>query len=170
MSEVPLVPVSSHEHTVCLLARIGQVAHRVAEDEFGSTGLRVRHYNVLQALADRGPQAQLAIGTSLRIDPATMVSTLDDLETAGLAERTRDPVDRRRYVVALTSTGRTLLATANVGLGRLDDRALADLTTTERTTLHRLLRKLAAGPALAEAFDAVRDQTGSRKMSRASSS
>lgn len=170
MSEDPLVPRTSREHTVCLLARIGQVTHRLAESELTVPGLRVRHYNIMQIVADHGPIPQLDIGTTLRIDPATMVSSLDVLEQAGLVTRTRSQIDRRRYVIALTPVGQIALDKANAGLDDLDFRMLGDLTINEQATLHRLLAKLAVGPTLADAFDLVRDQTGSRKMSRTSSS
>ena len=84
MSELPLVPGTVAEHTTCLLVKLGQVMFRIAEADLGPYGLRVRHYSILQALIDNGPMSQHALGGYLRIDPATMVTTLDDLESAGL--------------------------------------------------------------------------------------
>jgi DNA-binding MarR family transcriptional regulator len=168
MSEPPLVPGTVAEHTSCLLVKLGQVMFRLAEADLGDLGLRVRHYSILQALADNGPMSQLALGAYLRIDPATMVSSLDDLEGAALAARARDPQDRRRYLVEITRSGRKILSRANPALEDLDDRALADLSATDRKALHRILGKLAGGPTLPPAFDAVRDQA-SRKMSSISS-
>lgn len=157
MSEgLPLVAGSVADHTVCLLLRLGQAALRLCEDGLGTLGLRVRHYSVLQALADNGPTAQLALGAYLRIDPATMVSSLDDLEQRGYAARARDPLDRRRCVVAATESGLGVLNTVNGRLQRLGESALADLSADDRRMLHRLLARLAAGPTLPAAFDAVR--------------
>jgi DNA-binding MarR family transcriptional regulator len=158
----PLVPGTVGDHTSCLLVKLGQVMFRLAEEEL--PGLRVRHYSILQALADNGPMPQLALGAYLRIDPATMVSSLDDLENAGHAARVRDPGDRRRYLVEITETGRSVLAGANDRLVELDDQAFAELSSTDRKTLHRILSKLASGTTLPAAFDAVRDQPASRKM------
>lgn len=163
MSEAPLVPGTVAEHTICLLVKLGQVAFRIAEDGIGGTGLRVRHYSVLQALADNGAMPQLALGSFLRIDPATMVTSLDDLERAGYAERTRDPQDRRRYAVDLTAEGRKVLADLNRTLVDLDGEILADLGATERHSLHALLGSLAASPTLTSLFDAVREQNGARR-------
>lgn len=168
-AEQPLVPGTVAEHTACLLVKLGQVLFRLAEDELGDLGLRVRHYSILQALADNGPMSQLGLGGYLRIDPATMVSSLDDLERAGLAARTRDPQDRRRYLVELTADGRRLLAAANPALDILDDRAFGALSATDRKALHRILHKLQAHPSVVGLFEAVRDQAGSRKMSSSSS-
>ncbi|QLH20529.1 MarR family winged helix-turn-helix transcriptional regulator [Streptomyces sp. Rer75] len=151
------------EHTICLLVKLGQVAFKIAEDGIAGTGLRVRHYSVLQALADNGAMPQLALGSFLRIDPATMVTSLDDLERAGFAQRTRDPQDRRRYAVDITDGGRKVLADLNRALVDLDSEILADLGTTERHSLHVLLGSLAGSPALTCLFDTVREQTGAKR-------
>jgi DNA-binding MarR family transcriptional regulator len=163
MSEAPLVPGTVAEHTICLLVKLGQVAFRIAEDGLSGTGLRVRHYSVLQALADNGAMPQLALGSFLRIDPATMVTSLDDLERAGYAERTRDPQDRRRYAVDITDDGRKVLADLNRTLVGLDTQILPDLGTSERHSLHALLSSLAESPALTAMFDAVREQSGAKR-------
>lgn len=161
MSEAPLVPGAAAEHTTCLLTKLGQVAFRIAEDDLIETGLRVRHYSVLQALADNGAMPQLALGVFLRIDPATMVTVLDDLEKAEYATRTRDPRDRRRYAVDITEGGRTVLSELNHRFVDLDTRILADLSAADRTALHRLLTRLAERPATAALFDTVRERGGS---------
>src|SRR2546430_2568656 len=128
MTEVPLVPGTVAEHTTCLLVKLGQVMFRIAENDLGLYELRVRHYSILQALADNGPMSQHALGGYLRIDPATMVTSLDDLETAALAARSKDPKDRRRYVVELTEHGQDIVREANSQLGGLDNAMFADLS------------------------------------------
>ncbi|MGV9300727.1 MULTISPECIES: MarR family winged helix-turn-helix transcriptional regulator [Amycolatopsis] len=165
----PLVPGGIGEHTSCLLVKLGQVAFRLAEDWLHGLGLRVRHYSVLQALADNGPMSQLSLGSYLRIDPATMVSSLDDLESLGLAARARDPEDRRRYVVDLSDAGRETLRKANTVLADLDRHVLSDLPQRSHDSLHKLLAKMNEGAVLPGEFDRMRDQTGSTKMSSASS-
>ncbi|MBM9505776.1 MarR family winged helix-turn-helix transcriptional regulator [Actinacidiphila acididurans] len=154
----PLVAGSAADHTVWLLLKLGQAVFRLCEDGLGGLGLRARHYSVLQALADNGPTVQLALGARLRIDPATMVSSLDHLERAGYVARSRDPLDRRRCVVAVTEDGRKVLGVANGRLEGLGERALAELTAAERRVLHQLLTGLASGAILPAAFDAVRNR------------
>ncbi|MGA5200657.1 MarR family winged helix-turn-helix transcriptional regulator [Streptomyces variegatus] len=163
MSEAPLVPGTVAEHAICLLIKLGQVAFRIAEDDLGEFGLRVRHYSVLQALADNGAMSQLALGAFLRIDPATMVTSLDDLEKVGYAMRTRDPQDRRRYVVDITEDGRKVLVRLNSTLVGLDDELLADLKALDRKSLHRIMSKLASGPTVPGMFDALRESTDTKK-------
>lgn len=163
MVRAPLVPGHVAEHTSCLLVKLGQVLFRLAEDQLAPLGLRVRHYSILQALADDGAVSQLALGAYLRIDPATMVSSLDDLEHLTLAARTRDPLDRRRHVVDVTTAGRRVLAAANDALVELDTQVTADIPATQRSVLHQLLKTLSAGPVLPAAFDETR-ANGARKL------
>jgi DNA-binding MarR family transcriptional regulator len=150
---------SAADQTVCLLLRLGQVAFRMCEDRLGGLDLRVRHYILLQTLADEGPTAQLTLGEQLRIDPATMVSSLESLERRGCVERSRDPRDRRRYVVALTDSGRRILTLADERLHALSETVFADLADADRGALHRALAVLAAGPAMPAAFDQLRVRT-----------
>lgn len=165
--QASLVAGTVAEHTTCLLVKLGQVMYRLAENDLGDLGMRVRHYTVLQLLADNGAMSQLALGAELRIDPATMVSSLDDLEKAAFASRARDPRDRRRYLVEITAAGRRVLGRTNRGLAGLDSKALADLSAADRKALHRILMKLSAGPTLPAAFDKVREHAGARRMTGA---
>ncbi|MFI1051713.1 transposase [Streptomyces griseoruber] len=111
-------------------------------------------------LSQRSPAATGARLVPVPIDPATMVTSLDDLERAEYAERTRDPQDRRRYAVGITADGRKVLADLNRTLVDLDGDILADLGTSERQSLHVLLGSLAGTPALTSLFDSVREQSG----------
>jgi DNA-binding MarR family transcriptional regulator len=163
MVPTPLVPGHVAEHTSCLLVKLGQVLFRLAEDQLEPLGLRVRHYSILQALADNGAMSQLALGAYLRIDPATVVGSLDDLELLALAARTRDPRDRRRHFVDVTTAGCRVLAAANDALVELDTRVTADLLAPQRLVLRQLLNALSAGPALPAAFDETRAH-GGRKL------
>src|ERR1700735_4549281 len=91
---VPLVPGRMAGHTSCVLQKLGQVIFRLMEAELAGLGLRIRHYSVLGALLDRGRMSQQDIGTYLRIDAATMVATIDDLEKRSLVRRNRREDDR----------------------------------------------------------------------------
>ncbi|MET8779959.1 MarR family transcriptional regulator [Nocardia sp. NPDC004654] len=151
-----LVPGTIAAHTVCLLQKMGQVAFRLAEERLLGLGLRVRHYSVLQALADRGGMAQAELGGYLRIDAATMVSTLDDLERHGYAERQRDPGDRRRYLVILTDKGGETLAGIQTALREVHEEMFADLPEERRDLLYAVLGELNDSEQLRARFDATR--------------
>jgi DNA-binding MarR family transcriptional regulator len=151
-----LVPDHLAAHTSCLALKVGQAIFRVMESKFAEFGLKIRHYSVLGTLVQPGPMSQQDLGTYLRIDPATMVTTIDDLEAMGLVARTRELRDRRRYVVSITPPGRDMLKRIDQFVDRFDAAHLADVTPAQRAQLHRLLNKLSVGSALVTAFDAAR--------------
>jgi DNA-binding MarR family transcriptional regulator len=75
------------------------------------------------------------------IDPSTMVSLIDELESAGLAERRPHPTDRRAREVAITPKGRRVLERARRMAFQVEDEVLRGLTAAERRELLRLLRR-----------------------------
>lgn len=90
----------------------------------------------------------------------TISVLLRGLEQDGWVERTLDPDDRRVFRIRLTSAGRDLIqATAPARLAHLNNLA-ADLSSSERTELIRLLsklyRSLAAHAAARPAVEVVR--------------
>ncbi len=75
------------------------------------------------------------------IDPSTMVSLIDELESAGLAKRRPRPTDRRAREVAITPKGRRLLERAREMANQVEDEVLTGLTAAERRQLLKLLRR-----------------------------
>lgn len=68
---------------------------------------------------------------------------------ARLAERRRDPGDRRAYTLFLTSTGRDLLEELRRAADEEDAELLAALDAPERSQLISLLRRVADAQGLA---------------------
>jgi MarR family transcriptional regulator, lower aerobic nicotinate degradation pathway regulator len=66
-----------------------------------------------------------------------------ELYRRGLVERSRDPNDRRRYVVELTPEGRQLLADADRAVDAGEEDMLSVLSDGERDQLWELLRRIA---------------------------
>jgi DNA-binding MarR family transcriptional regulator len=83
------------------------------------------------------------------------VLLLNELEQLGFATRLRDPHDRRRHLVQLTSAGRKALAQAERAQEAIEDDVLAALTDAERADLHALLTRTLRGiePADGEAAE-----------------
>jgi DNA-binding MarR family transcriptional regulator len=147
--ETPLKPVlvrppkelrSSTSH---LLKRLAWVVKERAGGAFGSTGLSPYHYAVLALLDEQPPETQAMIADALGYDRSHLVGLLDELEERGLLERKRDPSDRRRHLVSLTSEGRRALGRLRAVVKQVDDEFLAPLDPGEREALHGLLLKLA---------------------------
>ncbi|HEV2638806.1 MAG TPA: MarR family transcriptional regulator [Actinocrinis sp.] len=136
------LPPSLLDLTAYLLSKVGKAARRRAGDLLAARGLRLWHMAVLAALDDFGPQIQRDLGARLGIDPSDMVKVLDELAGADLVERTRDPADRRRVLVAATGAGRQLLAELQAEQRAADDELLAPLAESERAQLHAVLLRL----------------------------
>jgi DNA-binding MarR family transcriptional regulator len=71
-------------------------------------GLTFPQYLVILELLDGAPVAVGVLGARLGMDTGTITPLVKRLEAAGLATRTRDPVDERRVMVDLTPRGRAL--------------------------------------------------------------
>ena len=131
--------------TTYLLSRTGKAARGAIAAQLAESGLRLWHMAVLAALADHGPHAQRELSARLGIDPSDVVKVVDELAAHGWAERTRDPVDRRRVRITLTPAGRTALTRLTARAHAVQDDVLAPLDAHERATLHGLLIRVHAG-------------------------
>lgn len=77
-----------------------------------------------------------------------MVALVDDLEHRGLAERRRNPVDRRAYTLYLTCAGREQLAELERAADEDEAELLAARDGSERSTLISLLQRVAESQGL----------------------
>jgi DNA-binding MarR family transcriptional regulator len=128
--------------SLALLTRLAKMVYRrSSEDELGMT---VRQFVTLSYLRDHPGAPQQDLGDVLCIDASNLVLLLNELEAADLAQRRRDPVDRRRHLVHLTETGRSALELAETAQERVEGEILQGLSTEERATLRRLLARALA--------------------------
>jgi DNA-binding MarR family transcriptional regulator len=73
-------------------------------DRLAAVGLSVREQCVLSK-ASSGEYSQIQLAQMAELDKTTMVTTMDRLEAAGLAERRPSTTDRRQRIVAVTDAG-----------------------------------------------------------------
>ncbi|MCX4749759.1 MarR family winged helix-turn-helix transcriptional regulator [Kitasatospora sp. NBC_01287] len=125
-----------------LLARHGRLMKLRLREALAVSGLGPRHGALLLRLADTGTVSQQALIEALTVDPSTLVAILNDLERDALAERRRDPADRRRHLVAITPAGLAAAATVEAAVGAVEREAFADLDADEVAQLHALLRRV----------------------------
>ena len=132
-----------------LLVQLGTHRHRRFAERLAPLDLHPRHFGMLSQLAVNEGQSQQALSNALGIHRSAVVALVDDLEQRGLAERRRDPVDRRAYTLFLTPAGRELLAELE-GIAEEDEAELMGaLDPPERTQLIALLQRVAESQGLA---------------------
>jgi len=137
------------------LARVGLLVdafqHRCL-DEFG---LRFVDYSVLRLLWLSGPPYRMSPTELSEIvvrSTGGMTQILDRLERAELVARAADPSDRRKVIVALTTSGRRTAERAHARYSAEREQLLSGLSAVEvdrvDQAVHRLLEVLgAATPA-----------------------
>ena len=131
-----------------LLAQLGTHGHRRFAERLAGLGLHPRHFGMLSQLAVNEGQSQQALSSALGIHRSAVVALVDDLEQRGLAERRRDPVDRRAYTLYLTRPGRELLAELERTADDEDAELLTALDASERSQLISLLQRVAESQGL----------------------
>ena len=137
------LPAELRASSLVLLKRLGFNAKQHSFDEYEKAGLSPYHHAILALLDEGVPETQAVIADSLGYDRGTLVGLLDELEEKGLVERKRDPDDRRRHLVRLTSDGKRALTRLRTLAARLEDEFLAPLDSEQREQLHALLLVLA---------------------------
>jgi DNA-binding MarR family transcriptional regulator len=140
-------PPGVHEtllkHTGFLLARMGHVAAKQFAARLEQLDLTPRMWGALNVLEHEGAITQQTLGKCTGIDPSSMVSTIDDLEAAGLVERHRHPSDRRAHALHVTDAGRATLGRGRQLARQAQEDLLGPLSAEERKQLHDLLFRLA---------------------------
>jgi len=127
-----------------LLTRLARAANRALALALEELGLRSVHFAVLHRLADAGPSSQAELAAGLRIHASNLVRVLDELEAEGLIGRERDPADRRRQVILLSSAGARALRRAEAAAAQTEAQLLASLSPAEQAQLRSLLGRVAA--------------------------
>ena len=128
---------------IVLLTRLARVVYRRSTVDL--VGMRLRELGALAYLRDHQEATQHAVSKALCIDANNCVLLLNDLEALHYVERRRDPMDRRRHLVELTTTGRVALERAELAQSTVEDDVLAALSTEERGQLQRLLSRALEG-------------------------
>jgi DNA-binding MarR family transcriptional regulator len=118
------------------------------DDLLRPAGLTAAQYMALTVL-ERNPDltsAQLARNSF--VTSQSMADLVAALEAQGLITRRRDPGDRRRLVLSLTTAGRRVLTRYRRRVSALETQMLSSLTNRQVTELRRSL--LACRAALAD--------------------
>jgi DNA-binding MarR family transcriptional regulator len=111
-------------------------------------GLTMWGYVVLVALDRSSMRTQAALAEAIGADKTRIIRTLDELQGRGHIERHPDPEDRRVRLLAITDSGRVVMAAAQADIQKGEERWLGELGAEERRVFLKVLRRL------------TRDETG----------
>src|SRR5947208_16288143 len=140
---VPQLPEELVASATFLIKKLGFAAKERTMKAYEGTGLHPYHHAILLVLDEGSAETQGSIADALGYDRGQLVGLLDELEERGLVERRRDPNDRRRHIVRLTSDGKRALKQLRALSKEIEDEFLAPLADKERANLHALLLRLA---------------------------
>ncbi|MER5516048.1 MULTISPECIES: MarR family transcriptional regulator [unclassified Streptomyces] len=101
-----------------------------------------RDFLVLDALTGHDWESQLDLAERLGINRTIMVGVIDRLEDRDEVRRTRNPDNRRQYVLSLTDRGREAVEARRRAVAERDARLTAVLTPEETARLDELLARL----------------------------
>jgi DNA-binding MarR family transcriptional regulator len=124
-----------------LFFRLWRASHTRTAEALDSIGLTPARFALLNVLGAREGAIQQQLSADMGIDPSAMVKLIDELETAGLAERRRRPNDRRAWEVTITREGRRALERARQCVMQVEDEVLGGLGAADRRQLLTLLRR-----------------------------
>ncbi len=98
-------------------------------------------YGIMCRLDDEGPARLGSIATAFGLDPSTITRQVQALERAGLAERSKDPKDRRAAILDLTEVGRTSLHETREHRRQRLEQLLEPWSGADRSEFARLLTR-----------------------------
>jgi DNA-binding MarR family transcriptional regulator len=124
-----------------LFFRLWRASNTRTAEALKTIGLTPALFGLLNVLGAREGTIQQRLSADMGIDPSAMVSLIDELESAGLAERRRRLGDRRAWEVTITAKGRRRLQRAKRLAQGVEDDVLGGLSAAERAQLLTLLRR-----------------------------
>ena len=143
-------------HVFLVLWKAARAVESYAEKSITDLEMCGSDFAVLEALLHKGPLPVNEIGKKILLTSGSITVAVDRLEKRGLVERRAHGTDRRARIVHLTKEGRKLITRAYAQhAADLEHLMSASLTTTERATLIRLLKKIGYKAAAQSQEDAA---------------
>ena len=128
---------------VSLVTQLNKAIHRRSSEEL--LGMRVKPYIALGFIRDHPGVSQHDLEAAMFMDANAVVLLLNELESARYLIRRRDPQDRRRHIIEMTTAGRHALERADKARETLDEEVLTVLSAEERATLRKLMNRVLEG-------------------------
>lgn len=109
----------------------------------GDLGVTPGQVGLLVMIGANPGVSQAALAKALGVERASLGETVGRLVAGGHLQRRPSPVDRRSHALHLTAGGEALLERLLPRIREHETAAAARLSAQERSTLRRLLRRLA---------------------------
>jgi len=130
-------------HVFLVLWKAARAVETYAEKSVTELRMCGSDFAVLEALLHKGPLPVNEIGKKVLLTSGSITVAVDRLAEKQLVERRAHGSDRRARIVHLTKEGRKLITRAYAQhAADLEQLASASLSTAERATLIRLLKKI----------------------------
>lgn len=144
MTRKKISPKEDHSgvHVWLILMKAFQALLPHAQGSVARTGLGDSDFRVLEALLHKGPLPVNTIGPKVWLTPGSISIAVDRLVRKGFVLRKEQPDDRRVRRVELTPKGRALIFSTFREHAAAMEEVVDVLSTKERMTLLRLLKKL----------------------------
>ena len=118
-----------------LMSDVSRLMRRRFDERARRSGATSAQWRALKLLERHEGVNQGKLAELLEVEPITLCRMVDRLEDSGLAERRRDPADRRAWQIYLTDKARPVLDDLhNVAGGMIED-ALDGLSSQQRDDL-----------------------------------
>ena len=104
--------IQKTDHVWLVMMKAMRALTRYAAAGIEETGLGLSDFGVLEALLHKGPLPVNTIGPIVDLTPGSISIAVDRLFAKGLVSRVESAEDRRVRIVALTSRGKDLIASA----------------------------------------------------------
>ncbi|MFI7680335.1 MarR family winged helix-turn-helix transcriptional regulator [Actinophytocola sp. NPDC049390] len=98
-------------------------------------GVSAVDQRALGMIGAHGPLTAGALATMIGLTPGAVTGMVDRLAHAGLVTRTQDPADRRRVVISVADTGRTVFGQVFSGLSTAMNVMMTRYTPQEQTLI-----------------------------------
>jgi MarR family 2-MHQ and catechol resistance regulon transcriptional repressor len=130
------------DYTWLVMMKAMRALTKYATAGIEETGLGLSDFGVLEILLHRGPLPVNTIGPLVDLTPGSISIAVDRLVTKGLVSRVESSDDRRVRIVALTSRGRDLIATAFRKHSGQMKKVFSELSAEELRALEAALKKV----------------------------
>ncbi len=124
------------------LAETSRMLRRQFNRHAASIGATSAQWRAMFMLSREPGMKQVELAERLDVEPITAGRTIDRLEEAGLAERRRDPVDRRVWRIYLTDKADPLIERLKVVAEQVLAGALAGIDAAEVAAMRRALARI----------------------------